>query len=45
MTDGERVSGAGIEATLDCGLPAASRETLNLEAFESILGGGKGSAR
>jgi hypothetical protein len=44
VTDGERVSGPGIETTLDCGLPTASREALNLEAFESILGG-KRSAR
>jgi len=45
VTDGEKVSGSVIGATLDCGLPTAGREALNLEAFESILGGGKGSAR
>ena len=42
VTDGERVSGS---ATLDCSLPTAGREALNLEAFENTLGGGKGSAR
>jgi len=47
VTDGEGVSesdGSGIESVLPCGLPTAGREALNLEVFESMLGGGKGSA-
>lgn len=47
MTDGEGVSesdGSGMESILLTGLPTAGREALNLEVFESMLGGGNGSA-